>query len=156
MKLHVVAVGRVRNPDLRAACDQYAARTARYTQLEIHEVPEGGRGRQPPEAVQRREADALLRAIPSGARTVAVTRKGSMPTSREFARQIDRWRQDARPVAFVVGGAYGLGSSVLDRCEEMLSLSHLTLPHELARLVLLEQLYRGNTLLRGEPYHKSD
>ena len=76
--------------------------------------------------------------------------------SRAFAAALDRWRQAGRDLAFVVGGAYGLDESLQQQCDEIIRLSDMTLPHELARLVLLEQIYRGNTILKGEPYHKGD
>jgi 23S rRNA (pseudouridine1915-N3)-methyltransferase len=97
-----------------------------------------------------------MRAIPDDARVVALTRQGTMPASRDFARRLGHWQERALDIAFVVGGANGLDRSVIERSEEQLSLSPMTLPHEVARLVLLEQIYRGHTILRGEPYHKDD
>jgi 23S rRNA (pseudouridine1915-N3)-methyltransferase len=85
---------------------------------------------------------------------VALTRGGRAPTSEQFARQVGRWREEARDVAFLLGGAYGLADALIEGAATTLSLSPLTLPHELARLVLLEQLYRAGTIQRGEPYHK--
>jgi 23S rRNA (pseudouridine1915-N3)-methyltransferase len=87
---------------------------------------------------------------------VALSRSGRQLDSRAFAAALDQWRQDPQDLAFLIGGAYGLGDAVQDRCDDAIRLSDLTLPHELARLVLLEQIYRGNTILKGEPYHKGD
>jgi 23S rRNA (pseudouridine1915-N3)-methyltransferase len=154
MVFHVVAVGRIRDSNLRAVCDEYAQRTRRYTKLEIREVAEGTRGRPSAETTRRREAEALMRAIPDDSKVVALTRQGTAPASRDFAVRLGRWREQALNVAFVVGGAHGLDESVIARSEEQLSLSPMTLPHEVARLLLLEQIYRGHTILRGEPYHK--
>ena len=103
---------------------------------------------------QREEAESIIRAIPDRAHTVALTREGAQPDSRVFAQRVGRWREAARDVAFVVGGAYGLDGRILKQAAERISLSSMTFPHEVARLLLLEQLYRGNTILRGEPYHK--
>jgi 23S rRNA (pseudouridine1915-N3)-methyltransferase len=155
MQFHLIAVGRIKHDGVRMACHEYAERAARYVPLRIHEVADARRAKTP-EAILNAEADGLLRAIPSRAHMVALTRTGGALGSREFAEAMGQWRENARDVAFVIGGAYGLHPRVLDRAAERLSLSPMTLPHEIARLVLLEQLYRGNTILRGEPYHKGD
>ncbi len=156
MMFHVVAVGRVRNPSLRAACEDYLERSHRYIKLRMREVPDGARGSKSRTVVLREEAKAILRATPSNARLVALSRSGRQLDSRAFAAALDQWRQNPQDLAFLIGGAYGLGDAVQDRCDDAIRLSDLTLPHELARLVLLEQIYRGNTILKGEPYHKGD
>ena len=154
MVLRMVAVGRVRDPALRAACVEYLARIRRYMRLEIGETADRvGRGRAPVE-VRRAEGTALLRLVPEDAGAVALTRCGRPENSEGLARRVGTWQREGRDVVMVIGGAYGLDPLVLARCETRLSLSTLTLPHELARLVLLEQLYRACTILKGEPYHK--
>jgi 23S rRNA (pseudouridine1915-N3)-methyltransferase len=85
---------------------------------------------------------------------VALAREGREWTSAELARRVDEWRLAARPVTFLVGGSRGLAAGLLERANARWSLGPLTLPHELARVVVLEQLYRAFTILRGEPYHK--
>ncbi len=155
MMFHVVAVGRVRNRDLAALCDDYAARTRHYTKLEIHEIPAKRRQANNPTTVLREEGKALLRAVPD-ARLVALSRDGGRMNSQDFAGRLEGWQREGRDVAFVIGGAFGLDASVRQACEEAISLSDMTFPHELARVMLLEQIYRGNTILRGEPYHKGD
>ncbi len=102
------------------------------------------------------EGQALRHAVPDGARTVALTRRGRRCSSEDFARRLGTWQREARDVALVIGGAHGLDAEVLETADDRLRLSSLTLPHDLARLVLLEQLYRACTILRGEPYHKGD
>ncbi|MBI4421175.1 MAG: 23S rRNA (pseudouridine(1915)-N(3))-methyltransferase RlmH [Gemmatimonadetes bacterium] len=154
MAHYVVAVGRVRHAALREACEEYATRARRYFRLEIREIPDSGRRTRRPEDARRLEGVGLLRAIPADAVGVALTRAGRGEDSRRFAALLGRWQREAREVAWVVGGAYGLDPPVLARCAHRLSLSPWTLPHELARLVLLEQLYRAGTILKGEPYHK--
>lgn len=153
MEFHVVAVGRLRHAAPRTLCDEYAKRARRYAPLSVHEVSESRGRRAAPEAM-RKEAKELLRAWPDGARGVALTREGRAMDSTSFAKQVGRWREDARDVCFLIGGAFGLDASILERAEDTLSLSRMTLPHELARIVLLEQLYRAHSILRGEPYHK--
>ena len=154
MVFHVVAVGRVRDAGLNAACADYVGRIRRYAKLEIHEVPDGTRRSKSREGVLREEAAALGKAIPRAARLVALSRGGRQLDSRGFAAALDGWRQAGRDLAFLVGGAYGLDEALQGRCDEVIRVSDMTLPHELARLVLLEQIYRGNTILKGEPYHK--
>lgn len=155
MVVFVVAVGRVRDTDLRAACDDYLARARRTQRVEVREVADAGRAGADPAGARRIEAERLATALPTGAVAVALTRTGDALSSRQLAERVGRWRDAARDVAFLVGGAFGLDAALVDRCHARLSLSSLTLPHELARLVLLEQLYRAGTILRGEPYHKA-
>jgi len=154
MVFHVVAVGRLRDAALRAACDEYVRRMGRTVRIEVHEVAEAGRAGGTPALTRRIEGDRLDRATPDGARTIALTRDGRGVTSARFAKLVERWREGARDVAFLIGGAHGLPERLIAGAETTLSLSAMTLPHELARLVLLEQLYRAGTILRGEPYHK--
>ncbi len=155
MILHLVAVGRVKSASLREACDVYTRRLTRYQSLRIHEVRDAGRRDVDAAAARRVEAEAVQRVVPDGARLVALTRSGRPCSSAELARLLDSWRRDSRDVALVIGGAHGLDDDVLRRAATCLSLSALTLPHDLARVVLLEQLYRACTILRGEPYHKA-
>lgn len=154
MVLHVVAVGRVRAPGFRAASDDYAGRVRRYFKLEIHEVRPAGRRAATPEAVRALESERVCAAVPGDARLVALTRRGTPWSSATLAAQLRAWQEAARDVAFLIGGAFGLDEQLVRRSEERVSLGPLTLPHELARVVLLEQLYRAGTILRGEPYHK--
>lgn len=156
MIFHLVAVGRIRDPGLRAACEDYATRIRRYVKFQIHEIPDG-RGPRDRDALVRRESATILEAVPPASRVVLLTRCGASPEgSRDFAGRLARWEEGARDVALVIGGAYGVGPAVMERADEQLSLSPLTLAHEHARLILLEQLYRAGTIRRGEPYHKGD
>ena len=139
MRYHVVAVGRLRNAGLRATCDEYLKRLRRYAKVEEREVKDEAR---------------LPEAIPGEARLVALSRRGETWSSNELARRTSGWDQDGRDVAFAIGGADGLPAALLRRAERVWSLSALTFPHELARVILLEQLYRAFTIRRGEPYHR--
>ena len=108
-----------------------------------------------PEVVRRAEGERLLARIPDGLEVVALTREGNGMDSRELSRYLERHAVRSSPgVAFVIGGAWGLADDVMARARRRLSLSRMTLPHEMARLVLAEQLYRAGTIQRGEPYHK--
>lgn len=99
----------------------------------------------------------MVEQVPPGFEVVALTREGVAWSSTRLARHLESLAVSARPgVAFLIGGALGIDDGVIARANLRLSLSSLTLPHDLARLVLLEQLYRAGTILRGEPYHKAD
>ncbi|HEX5635055.1 MAG TPA: 23S rRNA (pseudouridine(1915)-N(3))-methyltransferase RlmH, partial [Gemmatimonadales bacterium] len=138
---------------LRVAADDYLARLGRYATVEEREVKEASRA--PTMPAQRREEAARLRErIPAGARVVALDGGGKGWSSEELAHRLDDWRGTSRPTTFLVGGSHGLDRELVAAADERWSLGALTLPHELARVVVLEQLYRGFTILRGEPYHK--
>jgi len=148
----LLAIGKLR-PAYRSACDDYLRRIRRYGRIEERELREAGR--RTTAALHRRdESSRLTEALPPEAQPVVLDRMGKSWTSEELARQLDRWRTAARPIALVIGGAEGLESDFPGRSAIRWSLGPLTLPHELARVVVLEQWYRAWTILRGEPYHK--
>jgi 23S rRNA (pseudouridine1915-N3)-methyltransferase len=151
----IVAVGRVRGP-LEPAVAEYEGRAGRYWKLEVTEVGAGATGRDPsPERVKEAEGERILARIPQDAEVIALTRTGKGIGSAQLANTMEELAvRSFRHVVFVLGGAYGLHARVLDRADRRLSLSPMTLPHEMARLVLAEQLYRAGTIIRGEPYHK--
>ena len=153
MKVIVAAVGRPRNAALAAAIEHYEARAARYWPLEIREVREETARGDRADVVRAKEAERLASRV-EGASVIACDEHGAAMTSSKFARFLQDARERARDVAFVIGGAYGLADSVRDAAQTRLALAAWTLPHELARLVLAEQLYRAGTIIRGEPYHK--
>ncbi len=151
MRLTIVAVGKLR-PYYREACDDYRRRLGRYATVDEIEIREAARL---PAAQQRsREADRLGERLPARATVIALAREGSMWTSESFADRLDSWLAAGKPLAFVIGGSHGLGNAVLQRATATWSLGQLTLPHQLARVVAYEQLYRGFTILNGTPYHK--
>ncbi len=154
MKLRILAVGRVKNGAIKTICSDYIARIKRYIKIEIVEVKDAGHQDRMAERIKRDEGDALLKALPKGSKLVALTRFGQTESSRRFADRLEKWQNDGIDVSFVVGGAHGLDDRILDTADYRWSLSELTLPHELARVFLLEQIYRGSTIIRGEPYHK--
>ena len=154
MRVLVTAVGKPRGEGLGAAIREYETRAARYWPLEVHEVREESARATSPDLVRDREGERLLAAVPPAAEVVACDAGGQSMSSEEFARWLQGRREAARDIAFVIGGAYGLAPAVRERAATILSLAPWTLPHELARLVLAEQLYRAGTIVRGEPYHK--
>jgi len=136
MRYRVVALGgsRMKSAALRAACDDYLSRIRHYAKIEELEVTQAR--------------------IPEDSRVVALTERGESWTSSQLAELVGRWEMEGRDVTFVIGDADGLPDDVLDRAERRWSLGPLTLPHELARVVLYEQLYRAHTIRRGERYHR--
>ncbi|MDZ4675697.1 MAG: 23S rRNA (pseudouridine(1915)-N(3))-methyltransferase RlmH [Gemmatimonadota bacterium] len=154
MKLTLLAVGRLR-PSFREATDDYLLRLRRMADVRETEVREAGRAGPPP--VQRREeAKALRSSLPDGTVCIALDQRGEGWSSEGLAHRLGAWRDEGRAVAFIIGGAVGLDDELLDSAAHRWSLGALTLPHELARVVVAEQVYRAFTILRGEPYHKGD
>jgi 23S rRNA (pseudouridine1915-N3)-methyltransferase len=150
--LHLLAVGRLRS-SYREACDDYLRRLGKYVKVTEVEVKEASRA---PTVDTRREEEGgrLLAKAPGSATVVALAREGAPWTSEELAARVEGWRVAARPLAFVLGGSHGLAAGLLASAAVRWSLGPLTLPHELARVIVVEQLYRAFTILRGEPYHK--
>jgi 23S rRNA (pseudouridine1915-N3)-methyltransferase len=138
LKVIVVAVGRIKGRELRAVADDYWSRLARYVNCEEIEV---------------RDDASLAKSIPESSFVVALEVHGEAVTSSELSMRLGRWGARGKGiVSFVIGGAEGIPKELSARADARLSLSKLTLPHRLARVVLFEQLYRALTLLRGEPY----
>lgn len=154
MRIDVIAVGRMKERHWRDAADEYLKRLRPYVTAREVEVADVDLARGEAQA-KRVEADALLRAIPDSAYVVALDAGGKQLSSEGFARWMEaRMGEGDSHVAFVVGGSAGLDDAVLGRAKEKLSLGSMTLPHQLARVVLLEQVYRAFRIIRGEPYHR--
>ncbi len=155
MRIQILVVGRARGA-LADVIREYEGRAGHYWKLEVEEVDEGAPGRDPdPERVRAQEADRILARIPQGFEVFALTREGRGMGSRALADHLSQAMVQSVPgVSFVIGGAFGLDSRVLARANRQLSLSDMTFPHEMARLMLVEQIYRAGTILRNEPYHK--
>jgi 23S rRNA (pseudouridine1915-N3)-methyltransferase len=154
VRVVVAAVGKPRDRHLAAAIEEYETRAARYWPLKVEEVREAsGRGVSADDA-RDREGARLLERVPRGALLIACDERGERLTSAAFADLLITTRDAARDVAFVVGGAFGHSERVRSAATRTVQMAPWTLPHELARLVLAEQLYRAGTIARGEPYHK--
>ena len=158
MKVRILAVGRLKEDYLRAAAADYAARLKPYLRLEITEVPDLP---DPPQAspaavdkVKEEEAAALLGRLEPAETLIALDARGQMMDSEELAEFLRPYFARGGRLAFALGGSHGLGRAVLARADFVLSLSPLTFPHGLARVILLEQLYRAVKIIRGEKYHK--
>ena len=142
MRFYVVAAGRLKDKSLRAVADDYFARVRRYARCDEVEV---------------KDDRALAKAIPPDSLVVALEVDGESVTSTELSQRVERWTSRGKgAVTFVIGGAEGIPSELSRAAAARLSLSRLTLPHRLARVLLAEQLYRALSILRGEPYARED
>ena len=155
LSIRLIAVGKMRGAVLEAAGRDYLQRLEHYLEIECIEIKTSlGKGRPEAEAmvVEGRELQKWSRAE---ARHIALHAAGRECDSAGFAQALERWAHGGiKKIDFILGGAAGLSAEVLQAAHERLSLSKMTLAHELARVVLLEQLYRACTILRGEKYHK--
>jgi len=134
---------------------EYARRLPRDSQLSLVEVPSGtGKGR-PAARTRAEQAERLLKRLGQNDWVVALDADGEGCNTQRLAVKLDHWRMQGRDVAFLVGGADGLDPSCLTRADEIMSLSKLTFPHELVRIILAEQIYRAWTILSGHPYHRA-
>ncbi len=156
MKVALIAVGTPKSPALAAAITEYESRIRRYFKFEATEVrPVALRRGGAEDSVARQESEALLARVPEGLEVVAVDERGEAWSSERLAGYLEKLGVEGREgTAFLVGGPAGLSEEVRSRADRVLALSSFTLPHELARLVLAEQIYRAGTILRGEPYHR--
>jgi 23S rRNA (pseudouridine1915-N3)-methyltransferase len=154
VQLRLLSVGKPRGAECIRLHDDYGARIARlgvdYASLWVRETRPGGR--YDDDEVRRREGRELLSRLEGPGGVVALDRKGEAWTSERLASNLERW--SPRGMTFVIGGPTGLHREVVDRAERVWSLSALTFPHELARVLVAEQLYRALTILRGFPYHR--
>jgi 23S rRNA (pseudouridine1915-N3)-methyltransferase len=156
MRLRLIAVGG-RMPDwVQTAFDDYVRRLPRELRMELVEIPLAVRGKNADIARARQlEGERVLKALPDNMRTIALDERGAGWSSLDLADQLKRWQQDGRDVALLVGGPDGHAPEVIRRAEQKWSLSPLTLPHALVRVLIAEQIYRATTLIAGHPYHRA-
>jgi 23S rRNA (pseudouridine1915-N3)-methyltransferase len=153
MRFFIVAVGHRMPVWVDAGFAEYAGRMPREMRVELivlKPAPRGGGARRAIET----EGERILAAVPAGCALIALDERGTAITTPELARRLARWRQNGRNIAFLIGGADGLAESVKKSSDAVWSLSPLTLPHGLARVVLAEQLYRAGSILHNHPYHR--
>lgn len=155
MKLNLLCVGRLTLPYLNEGCAEFAGRLKRYLPLVIQEIKEHKTGRkQDLRRIISTEGEALEQKIPSGAFVIALDQSGKRMSSEKLADLMnDHMVQSIPEWTLLIGGPYGLSDSLRQRADLVLSLSPMTLTHQMARLLLLEQLYRCCTIIRNEPYH---
>ena len=159
MSTAILCVGKMKDRAYRELADEYLKRLGRYGRYEETEIPDlpepAGNSPALEEQVKTREGEALLAKIRPGDRVIALTIEGKQRSSEELAKHLEELRTGgASRVVFVIGGSLGLGQNVLARADEEMSMSRMTFPHRLARVMLLEQLYRAEKINAGERYHK--
>jgi 23S rRNA (pseudouridine1915-N3)-methyltransferase len=154
LKVRLLSVGKDRSGLYEPAVREYAARLVHYTRFELLELPEAGGKKGKAVDARAAEAEAILARRKPQDWLVALDERGKLLDSVEFSRYVERAQTGARDLLLVIGGDEGLDERVRQSADLVLSLSRMTLPHRLARVVLVEQLYRAFTLLKGEPYHK--
>lgn len=159
MKITVVAVGKIKEKFFEEAIREYSKRLSRYCKLEILQVADEKTPDKASEAlenqIKEKEGERILAQIRDGAYVIALAIEGKMLDSEELADKINILGiSGVSQIIFVIGGSLGLSKKVLDRADYKLSFSRMTFPHQLMRVVLLEQVYRGYRIICGEPYHK--
>jgi 23S rRNA (pseudouridine1915-N3)-methyltransferase len=153
VKIRVVAVGKLREAHWRSAASEYVKRLGRYATVEIVEVSDRDLFRGAERAMAAEGAD-VLKAVPAASHMIALDLAGAEMSSEGLASRLEALMLEGdADVTFVVGGSAGLSPDVLLRADERLSLSRMTLPHQMCRVVLLEQVYRAFRIIRHEPYH---
>lgn len=159
MKITVIGVGRLKEKYWQAAIDEYSKRLSKYVKLDIIEVPDEkapeNLSAAEEEIVKKNEGEKILKNIKDGAYVIALAINGKMLGSEELSEFLnERMVRGAGHIVFVIGGSLGLSKEVLDRADYKLSFSKMTFPHQMMRVILLEQFYRAVKIMKNEPYHK--
>ena len=159
MKISIVCVGKIKEKFFRSAIDEYSKRLSRYCKLEIIEVtdektPDNASDHEV-ELIKDKEGERILKNIGGDAYVIALAILGKQLSSEELAEKIEKLGiQGTSHIQLIIGGSLGLSDKVLKRADMLLSFSKMTFPHQLMRVVLLEQIYRGFRIMNNEPYHK--
>ena len=159
MKITCVVVGKIKEKYFTDAIKEYSKRLSRYCKLEIVELADektpDGASEAEEAAIREKEGERILKALKDDAYVIALAIEGKMLDSVELSQKIERLGVSGTShIAFVIGGSLGLAPAVMKRADHALSFSRMTFPHQLMRVVLLEQLYRSYRILKNEPYHK--
>jgi 23S rRNA (pseudouridine1915-N3)-methyltransferase len=159
LKITILCVGKLKEKFMRDAVNEYSKRLSRYVKLDVAEVADektlDHASEREEELIREKEGERLLRHIKGEDHVIALAITGDQYDSVAFSRKLDGFGMSGKGhVVFVIGGSLGLSEQVLGRADEELSFSKMTFPHQLMRVILLEQIYRGYRISRGEPYHK--
>ena len=146
MRLTIITVGHKMPDWVTTATQDYMKRMPADCSIEIKEIK--------PDLSPAKEAVKMSSAIPKGSRIIALDERGKDQTTQQLATQLANWRQEGVDITFLIGGADGLDTSIKENAQALWRLSSLTLPHAMARVLLVEQLYRAWTILQGHPYHR--
>ena len=159
MNITIITVGKLKEKYLKQGIDEYLKRLTAYAKVDIVELPD----EKAPETlsdvemlqIKDKEGERILSKINPDAHVIALAIEGKMKTSEELADTIDKLGTYGKSkITFIIGGSLGLSQEVMKRADEALSFSKMTFPHQLMRLILVEQIYRAYRIIRGEPYHK--
>jgi len=156
MRIRIVCIGESKLSYLKAGEQDFVGRLKHYTSVEVKQIrPIKHVKSKPQDQILQEEASLILNKLQGSSLNVALDSQGRMFTSEQLARQISNWQnQGKRDVVFIIGGPLGLHKNLLERADLMLSISRMTFTHDMIRLILLEQIYRAYTILKGEKYHK--
>ncbi|MCB5239317.1 23S rRNA (pseudouridine(1915)-N(3))-methyltransferase RlmH [Niallia circulans] len=159
MNISIVTVGKLKEKYLKLGIEEYTKRLSSYSKIEIIEVPDEKAPEVLSEAemlqVKKKEGERILAKVPTDAHVIALAIEGKQKSSEELADTIDKLGTYGKSkVTFIIGGSLGLSDEVLKRADDKLSFSKMTFPHQVMRLILVEQVYRAFRINRGEPYHK--
>lgn len=159
MRISLICVGKLKEKYLLMAVEEYAKRLGRYCTLDIIELPDEKTPDNASEAleeqIKKKEGDRILKAIKADSYCVALAIEGKQLSSVELAEKLHSLGVGGNShISFIIGGSLGLSAEVLDRADEKLSFSKLTFPHQLMRVLLLEQIYRSFRIIHNQPYHK--
>ena len=159
MNISILSVGKLKEKYLKQGIEEYVKRLSSYAKVDIVEVsdektPENLSPKEE-EIVKNKEGERLLAKIKDDDYVIALAIEGEMPTSEKLAAKLDQLATYGKSkITFIIGGSIGLSSDVMQRADEAISFSRMTFPHQLMRLILVEQIYRAFRINRGEPYHK--
>lgn len=158
MRIDIICVGKLKETWWRDAADEYLKRLSRYGKVEVLEVPDLPAGEKlspvQEEQVKEAEGERILARLRPGVWPIALDGRGKMLDSVEFSKYLTDHEIQSHEIAFIIGGSLGLSPAVLKACKGSLSFGKMTWPHQIARILLLEQIYRGCRIAHNEPYHK--
>ncbi len=159
MRITILTVGKIKEPYLRDAVKEYTGRLGKYCRLQILEAADEKTpdplGKAAAERIRKKEGERLLKFLPKEAYIITLEISGKQLASEEFSQKIQNLAvQGVSHLVFVIGGSLGLGQNILEKSDFSLSFSKMTYPHQLMRMILLEQIYRSYRIANGEPYHK--
>lgn len=154
MTTTLLFVGKTTDAHIDILCQEYLRRLTHYLPVKVQIIPELRNTKAlTPEQQKQAEGELILRAVPQSAELILLDEHGREYRSMEFAQVMQKKMSSGRDIFFVIGGPYGFSQSVYERANGKISLSQMTLSHQMVRLFLIEQIYRAMTILRGEPYH---
>ncbi len=156
MQIHLVAVGQKMPQWVNEGYSEFAKRLPQECRLKLHEIPAGKRGKNSDiKRILQREGERMLAVLPKDCLVIALDVQGQSWSTEKLSSQVNQWMQGGRDIVLLVGGPEGLDPSCLSRAQQSWSLSPLTLPHPLVRVILAEQIYRAWSILANHPYHRA-